>query len=118
MRVLVEGRRSPKCNSSAGRQADEPTVAVQSFLREVGVRALQSVPRPLPWRTTAEVVPYLARFGYDALDHETWKVGLKDADAHPTLSFRVAQYFEAARHTWYIVESRVSVESADEGSGG
>jgi hypothetical protein len=117
MRILVDGIGSQACNSSQSangksaivhhRTANErPAIASLHFLREVGVFALQNVTRPPLWQTTAEVAPYLAEYGYAVADQGTWKTSTCDSQ-HPFLSFRVSQHFEAARHTWYIVESCV-----------
>jgi len=114
MKILVEGKRSQfRCSSQSTlgivAMGVGPAIASRSFMRELGVRALQSVPRPPLWRTTAEVAPYLSKYGYFAIDHTNWNTNVSSVDMHPVLSFRVAQHVEAARHTWYIVESRVGL---------
>jgi len=92
---------------------------VRFFMRSIGIKAMQergseqSV--PLPPLIRDGVAQYISAYGYRPRDDMVWERFAGDTSTltRPTLQIRVRQHIEAAKHTWYIVESTLRMDGAE-----
>jgi len=120
--VLKSSRSADSCGSSASRRKPAmpcQQVSVRFFMRSIGIKAMLPAGAeqnaPLPPLIRDGVAPYISAYGYRPKGDLSWEVppGNKTAYARPTLAIRVRQHIEAAKHTWYIVESTLRMEGGD-----
>lgn len=100
---------------------DTRQVSVQFFMRSIGVQALQAVSPDgevelLPPHLREGVVPYVASFGYTPKTDMAWGHSQQTPKAaggpgsKPLVTLRVREHFEAAKHTWYVIECSLLLE--------
>jgi len=95
-------------------------VGIDFFMRCVGIKAMMpgasqfknGVPLlPLMQR---EVVSYISGYGYTPKDTEVWQAAScsqsRPKVLRPKFQVNVRQHIEAAKHTWYIVESSLLLD--------
>jgi len=101
---------APQVNSSLHSQQ----VSVDFFMRCIGIKAMMPTDGsgdgvPLPPLMRQGVVQYISAYGYKPKDENVWQVS-SHADFRPRLLVCVRQHIEAAKHTWYIVESSLMMD--------
>jgi len=96
----------------------QPVVSTNFFMRSIGVRALRphltnNAGLLQPHLTKrGMVVQYLAAYGYKPQSEVVWHI-LECGESRPKLAIHVRQHIEAAKHTWYIIESSLVLDSKD-----
>jgi len=95
-------------------------VSVDFFMRCVGIKAM--IPGatqckdgvPLLPLMQQEVVSYISAYGYTPKDTDVWQVSscsqTRPKVLRPKFQVNVRQHIEAAKHTWYIVESSLLLD--------